>query len=98
MNIETVAWLVVSGAALGLGVRFFLAPNMRAHNAIILGIAVAFAGPWVVEKWGDSFSLPTIAALAVAAVAIAVGLKRARTSADRRRRDEFKRRANDAKS
>jgi uncharacterized membrane protein YeaQ/YmgE (transglycosylase-associated protein family) len=93
MDLERVAWLVVSGAVLGLAARFFLAPNSRVHTAIIAGVVAVVVGPWVLENLRDPTSRWFIIPLGIVAAAILVGVRLIRAAEERRRREEFRRRA-----
>lgn len=73
MSLSDIALLLCIGSLAGLGVRYFLALDIRPHTAIYLGVFVVIAGPWVVDR----FALATAEwsagrVLAAAAVAILV--------------------------
>ena len=97
MTWEQIAWLVVTGAALGLGVRFFFAPNMQAHIAIIGGVVAVVAGPWLMGTFQGSLSQWSVIGLVVAVVAIVIVVGLARAAAERRRRNGFRQRAADVR-
>lgn len=73
MSLSEIALLLCVGSLFGLGVRYFLALDMRPHTAIYLGVFVVAVGPWLVDHlaWVTTDWSPG-RILAAAAVAILV--------------------------
>jgi hypothetical protein len=91
MTIEEVVWLLVSGAALGVAARFFLALDIRFHTAVYLGVLALLVGPWAIRHMGAFFAKGTTFDFVMGAVVALVMATAARFAFRYARRQHFKR-------
>jgi hypothetical protein len=91
MTTEDVVWLVVTGAALGVAARFFLALDIRLHTAIYGGVLALLIGPWVAGHLGAWFADWTTRDIVVGAVLALVLASAVRFALIYARRQYFKR-------
>jgi hypothetical protein len=91
MTIEEVVWLLVSGAALGIAARFFLALDIRFHTAVYLGVLALVVGPWAVRRMGIVFANWTTFDFVIGAVLALVLVTAVRFAVMYARRQHFKR-------
>lgn len=91
MTIEDVVWLLISGAALGVAARYFLALDIKLDTAIYAGVLALLAGPWAVRRAGIFFGNWTTFDIVIGAVVALVLASAVRGAVMYARRQHFKR-------